>query len=232
MNVPCSVQPDPGEEPVIIKPFHEVEHDLEQWDIGFITHEEDWLFDISKLDSAKVNTAYTLDEMLDLFPYDQLMNKDEFCPEQHGLPPLPPEDHEHELMFHPDMQHAALTLATRACQRFHYPTVDPKTLKRFLAWRPVEIITKTLEHTTQMAKSFLRHPLRRHFKARNPFSNVMRMNETFSTYPVFANCLSLFHRWLCAQIFYGLKSHHIDVYGLKTKAERSCCNQQETFHQR
>ena len=71
----------------------------------------------------------------------------------------------------------------------------------FFAWRSVDIINKTLECTTQLAKSFLRYPMRRHCKDRNPFSNVMRLDETVSTDPIFANCPSLFHRWNCAQIF-------------------------------
>ena len=75
-NFPRSVEPDPGEEPIITNAIHEVECDLKQWKIGIIPHEEDWLFDTSKLDSSKVNPACTLDEMSDLFSCDQLVNKE------------------------------------------------------------------------------------------------------------------------------------------------------------
>ena len=165
------------------------------------------------------HSTKSLDDLLDLFSYAQLVNQDTFCPEDHDLPSLPPEDHDYEGLFHPEMRQACLATTPRPWQRTHYPRVDPKTLRRFFAWRPTEIIVKTLECTTQLAKSFLKHPMRRHCKARNPFSNVIRINQTVSTDPHFANVPSLFHIWLASQTFYGLKSHHIDVHGMKGKGE-------------
>ena len=103
--------------------------------------------------------------------------------------------------------------------RVLFKGLDPTSLQKYLAWRPVDIIKKTLEHTTQLATSNLRYPMRRHFKSRNPFANVHRLEETVSTDPIFANCKSMDNQYIGAQIYYGLKSKHIDVYGIKSKGE-------------
>jgi hypothetical protein len=83
----------------------------------------------------------------------------------------------------------------------------------------VDIVKQTLEHTTQLAKTRITYPLQRHFKARNPFSNVHRLDEVVSTDPMFANCPSLDHGFIGAQVFFGLKSHNINIYGIKSKSE-------------
>ena len=36
---------------------------------------------------------------------------------------------------------------------------------------------------------------------------------------MFANCASIFHRFSGLQVYYGLKSHKIDVYGIKSKGD-------------
>ena len=104
-------------------------------------------------------------------------------------------------------------------KRTHHPDVDPETFRQYLGWRPLEIVKKTLEHTTQLAKTSITYPLQRHFKARNPFANVHRLNEVVSTDPIFANCRSIDNCFTGAQVFFGLRSHCIDVYGLKSKGE-------------
>ena len=59
----------------------------------------------------------------------------------------------------------------------------------------------------------------RHIKPRFSHMNVTRIDETVSTDPLFANCKSIFHGHTAAQIFFGLKSHTIFVYGIKSKGE-------------
>jgi hypothetical protein len=90
---------------------------------------------------------------------------------------------------------------------------------QYLGWRPVEIIKETLKNTTQLARTSITYPLQRHFKARNLFSNVHRLNKVVSTDPVFANCKSLDNKYTGAQVFYGLKLLCIDVYGFQSKGE-------------
>ena len=83
------------------------------------------------------------------------------------------------------------------------------------------MIQMTLEHTTQMAKTNIHYPLQKHYKARNPFSNVHRLNEVVSTDPIFANCPSIDNKFTGAQVYYGLKLHCVNLYGFKAKGEFS-----------
>ena len=104
-------------------------------------------------------------------------------------------------------------------QRVVYEHTEPERLRKFLGYRPTEIIKATLKHTTQLAKTSITYPLQRHFKARNPFSNVHRLDEVVSTDPIFANCPSIDNKFTGAQVYFGLQSHCINVYGFKSKGE-------------
>ncbi len=69
----------------------------------------------------------------------------------------------------------------------------------------------------QLKASSICYPMCRHCKARNPFANVHRLEETVSTDAIFANCKNIDNQYIGAQIYYGLKSKHIDVYGITSK---------------
>ncbi len=97
--------------------------------------------------------------------------------------------------------------------------VDPERLRPYLGWRPRKVVEKTLQKTTQLARAVIRYPLRRHVKPRFPYLNVTRIDEVVSTDPLFANCRSIYHGYIGAQVFYGTKSHTIFVYGIKSKGE-------------
>ena len=98
-----------------------------------------------------------------------------------------------------------------------YDKVDPKKVAPYLAFRPLEIIKATLASTTQLARMTIHHPLHHHLKSRAPFANVTHLDEPVSTDPIFANCPSLEHGYLGAQVWYGTKSHCINVNGFKHK---------------
>ncbi|HEY8522855.1 MAG TPA: hypothetical protein VIL14_03760, partial [Nitrososphaeraceae archaeon] len=100
-----------------------------------------------------------------------------------------------------------------------YQNINPALLRPYLGYRALEIVKKTLDRTTQMARMIIRHPLRRHVKSRFPHMNVSRIDEPVSTDPMFTNCKSIYHGFTAAQIFYGTKSHTIFVYGIKGKGE-------------
>ena len=110
-------------------------------------------------------------------------------------------------------------LNTKAWHRVIHTEIDPRHLQPYLAYRPLDIVKKTLQCTTQLARMVIRAPLRRHFKPRAPFANVSRLEEAVSTDPKFANCRSLHHGYTGAQVFYGINSHCINVYGFKSKSE-------------
>src|SRR5688572_20640353 len=96
--------------------------------------------------------------------------------------------------------------ATSTWHRVIHQDIDPMHLRPYLGWRPLTVVKKTLEVTTQMAKMIIRYPLRRHIKSRFPHMNVTRIDETVSSDPLFANCKSIYSGYSAAQIFYGTKS--------------------------
>ena len=103
--------------------------------------------------------------------------------------------------------------------RVIYQNIDPTLLRPYLSYRPLDIVKKTLEKTTQMARIIIRHPMTCHVKSRFPHMNVTRIDEPVSTDPMFANCKSIYHGYVAAQVFYGTRSHTVFVYGIKSKGE-------------
>ena len=67
-----------------------------------------------------------------------------------------------------------------------------------------------------MAKAIYRYPLRRHIKSRFPQANRPRLKEKVATDTVFANCRDI-NGAICAQVFYGITSHVINVYGMPSE---------------
>ena len=62
-----------------------------------------------------------------------------------------------------------MLLRAQAISTLHhtrYPNLQPEQVQPFLAYRPLEVVRKTLEHTTQLAKMIARFPMRRHIKPR------------------------------------------------------------------
>jgi hypothetical protein len=88
----------------------------------------------------------------------------------------------------------------------------------YLGYRPIDVIRKTLERTSQLATTILQFLMRRHIKSRFPHLNRNRLRETVATDTYFANVRALGGA-TCAQVFYGLQSHMINVYGMKTESE-------------
>ena len=109
--------------------------------------------------------------------------------------------------------------ATTAWHRVMHNELDPHLLQPYLGFCPVDIIKATLAKTTQLAKMIIRYPMRRHIKSRIPDLNNYRLNEVISTDPLFCNATSIYHGYTGAQVFFGLKSHVINVYGMKSKGQ-------------
>jgi hypothetical protein len=82
----------------------------------------------------------------------------------------------------------------------------------------MDIIRKTLQNTTQLGQTILRFPMQRHIKARFPWLNCNRLRETVATDTYFANVRAIGGA-TCAQVFYGVQSHMINVYGMKSESE-------------
>ena len=181
---------------------------------------------LSSEDQPEYLKTHLVDAVLDTFTYDELVGTWEYNSEYFGLPPLEEPDPEGELhavmanfVFAPSRAANIRNLSKKPWHRIHYPNVDPQKLRKYLGYRPVDIILKTLQHTTQAARTVMHHPLRRHVKARNEWCNVTRLDEVVSTDSVFSNCASIDHGFHGFQAFFGHTSHSIDVYGFHSKGE-------------
>ena len=128
-----------------------------------------------------------------------------------------PQTLQSDLCFAPAAQIRSFNAGIRPWHKVLFPSMDPNALRKYLGFRPVDIVKKTLEHTTQLATSTIRYPMRQHKQSRNPFSNVHRLSEPVSTDPIFSNCTSFDPYFTGAQIYYGINSTCIDVYGMKSK---------------
>ena len=104
-------------------------------------------------------------------------------------------------------------LAMKSWHRVLHQDLDPQKLRPFLGFRPAEIVRKTLSHTTQLARMIIRHPLRKHLKARFPFLNCRRINEGISSDRLYSNCTDFGFGFTSAHVFYGVKTTNIQVYG-------------------
>ena len=88
----------------------------------------------------------------------------------------------------------------------------------YFLYRSKEVIKKTLENTTQMAKAVINSPLRRHLKSRFLMLRHRRLNEVIATDTYFSSTKSIEGYW-CSQVFVGLTSRRITVIGMKTESE-------------
>ena len=152
-----------------------------------------------------------LDTLLNDMTYAQLVGNDDYNPEKFGVMMDEVEKFSKEK--------STTAFLMKSWHRVIHKDIDPEKIRPYLGYRPLHIVKKTLEKTTQLAKMVIRNPMRRHIKSRAPHLNVHRLNETVSTDPIFVNTKSVFHGYSCAQVFYGLKSHCINIYGMKSKGE-------------
>src|SRR5689334_19285818 len=53
--------------------------------------------------------------------------------------------------------------------------LDWDHLQKCLGWKPIDAVTKTLQATTQYAQSYVRLPMRMHYKSRFSALNVNRL---------------------------------------------------------
>jgi hypothetical protein len=80
------------------------------------------------------------------------------------------------------------------------------------------IIQHTLRQKTQLDKSTIHYPMRRHFKSRFQMLRYKRLNEVIDTDTYFGNEKSI-ERYHCAQVFFGMISKMLYVAGMKTESE-------------
>ena len=86
--------------------------------------------------------------------------------------------------------------------------------------RPLDVMRHTIGCTTRRLKAYFAYPMKKHYQSRFPWltDSIFRLNEIVSTDPIFS-AVKGFKGERCAQIFYGLTSHVINVYPMKSKKE-------------
>ena len=107
-------------------------------------------------------------------------------------------------------------------QKAHPITTLEKTskleyLQPFFAYKPLEVIKKTLENTTQWAKTIAQYPMRKHHISRVPWNNRKRLREEVATDTIFMGVPSKDDS-LAEQVYVGLISRMINVYPMPRKA--------------
>jgi hypothetical protein len=102
------------------------------------------------------------------------------------------------------------------CAVHRFKEAELELIQPYLGFRPLKIVRQMLLHTTQLAKAIVHAPLKKHFHSRFWYLNCLRILETVSMDTLFANCEGVTGK-SCAQVFYGLTSHMMNVYGMKSK---------------
>lgn len=87
-----------------------------------------------------------------------------------------------------------------------------------LAWKPIEVIKRTLEETIQRASSILSFPMKNHNVSCFPWAKKFRLQEKIATDTVFCTTLGI-GGFNCARIFVRLMLRMINVYPMPSKQE-------------
>lgn len=94
--------------------------------------------------------------------------------------------------------------------------IDIEETQPYLAWAPLDVIRKTIECTTQLARAQERYPMRRHRKSRHLFTDRNRIHETVSVDPITSQTPA-YGGYRTAWVFYGVRSSYIDVRKSRTE---------------
>ena len=99
---------------------------------------------------------------------------------------------------------------------------DAVKLQPYLGWRPLEVVQRTLENTTQLAHQLISTPMKDHIMGLYKFLNRPRLDEVVATNTFFSSARNVTGA-TCAQVFYGLSSHFVNVYGMASEQNRPDC---------
>ena len=203
MNTTCEV--DGSKQP---DNHHEDHNDEMQLSIAHMEYHPEQFVESN---STEVEPS-DVDEFLRHLTYEDLTANQTTNPEYFGYPSIDKDDDDTS-----NDHFDTFAFAMKSWHRVLYDQIDPKKVQPYLGFRPLAMVKATLQATTQMARMVIRSPMRRHYKARAPHLNVNRLDEPVSTDPAYANCNSLHHGFVGFQVFFGMMSHHINVYGFRRK---------------
>ena len=92
-----------------------------------------------------------------------------------------------------------------------------EALQPRLAWKPIDVIKKTLENTTQWGKMITQYPMKKHHISRFPWINRRSLREEVAMDTIFM-AQPGFCGSTCAQVFVGFLSRMINIYPMPSKA--------------
>ena len=128
------------------------------------------------------------------------------------------------LIFHADTVHQTslsnvIPITTDPHLRKALPgKIYYERLSPYFAFQPHDVIHHTIWQTTQLAKSTIHYPMRRHLKSWFQMLRHKRLNEVIATDTYFANVKSI-EGYHCAQVFFGLTSKMLLFAVKKTESE-------------
>ena len=89
-------------------------------------------------------------------------------------------------------------------------------LQPALAWKPLEVIKRTLDATTQWATQKYQFPMKNHYQSRFPWDNRHRLLEEVGMDTYFMSSLGI-GGYNCCQLFLGFMSQMINLYPMPSK---------------
>ena len=131
--------------------------------------------------------------------------------------------HPDDLFFFDASDHALMDDAECVINAFHAHTTtnDPMDWNHVwacLLWKPLDVVKKTVNATTQYAKNVLHLPLHCHFKSRFPALNVHQLCETFATDTFYSSDKAI-GGITCCQLYVGKTSCFTQIYPMSTESE-------------
>jgi hypothetical protein len=176
------------------------------------------------------NPSTFTDQVADLF-YKQVIDTDYYNANSMKLFPYDPSDtYENSIVgkpavlsFCPKMTmkvQDSQTLSTNTVPNYSKAlpsSTDYERLSPYFAFRPHDVIQNTLRQTTQLAKSTIQYPMRRHLKSRFQMLRHKRLNVVIATDTYFASERSI-EGYYCAQFFFGMTSKSLFITGMKTES--------------
>ena len=104
-------------------------------------------------------------------------------------------------------------------------------LQLMLLYKPIEVIKRTLEATTQWATDLITYPIKHHHTSHFPWNNKSRLQEEVDTDTYFCQVRGI-DGSNCCQLFLGLISRMINVYPMYSKEATNVVHTYQAFMRR
>ncbi|KAG7345437.1 hypothetical protein IV203_032968 [Nitzschia inconspicua] len=98
-------------------------------------------------------------------------------------------------------------------------TPDYETLRPMFGWISVDAIKKTLQHTTQLARTTTGTLLKKVYRSQNPALNVIQRGEPVATDELFSDTPAVDCGATRCQVFVGMNTDVTDIYPLQTSKQ-------------